>query len=47
VAVCDAARHRPLADFLGDLTTARAERERVDAELEATLAKLGLNGFGT
>lgn len=44
VEVADRAEHRPLPDILADLATARAERERADAGLAETLAKLGLGG---
>ncbi|MCW3099373.1 MAG: Methylase [Chthonomonadaceae bacterium] len=42
VAVGDKVTHRPLAEILADLTDAKAERERADAHLAATLARLGL-----
>lgn len=42
VDVNDRVKHRPLADILADLETARAERERADAELAEVLSKLGL-----
>ncbi len=42
VEVNDKATHRPLADILADLQTARSEREKADAELNEVLAKLGL-----
>lgn len=43
VEVNDKVHHRPLNEILADLTAARAERERADAELTTILGKLGLN----
>jgi len=42
VEVGDRVQHRPLADILVDLATARAVRERADAELSTVLARLDL-----
>ncbi|HKT39232.1 MAG TPA: N-6 DNA methylase, partial [Ktedonobacterales bacterium] len=42
VEVADRVEHRPLSEILADLAVARAERERADAALAETLAKLGL-----
>jgi len=42
VEVADPVEHRPLAEILADLATARSERERADAALAEALAKLGL-----
>jgi type I restriction enzyme M protein len=44
VEVNDKAQHRPIGEILADLSTARAEREAADAELDSVVAKLGLNG---
>jgi len=33
-------KHRPIAEILADLETARAERERADRELKEVLSKL-------
>jgi type I restriction enzyme M protein len=43
VDVNDRAHHRPLAEITRDVNTARAERERADAQLAQVLAQLGLN----
>lgn len=47
VAVGEKVTHRPIAEILADLTDAKAERERADAHLAATLARLGLAGEAT
>lgn len=43
VDVNDHILHRPLAEISRDVNTARAERERADAQLAQVLAQLGLN----
>ncbi len=44
VVVEEKATHRPHSGILAELDDAKAERERADAHLAATLARLGLVG---